>query len=103
MQIGRLVRPLAHSLLAALMLSAAASLGDGAMSRRSSGMGHRSRTSRLREENELVQAVREATARFKNVTNVAGPGRSYALMFGCVSGGDFGAMGLHYLNGLDSA
>ena len=27
-----------------------------------------------------------------------GPGEGYELMFGCVSGGDFGAMGLHYVN-----
>ena len=27
----------------------------------------------------------------------AGP--DYALIFGCVSGGDFGAMGMHFLNG----
>ena len=50
-------------------------------------------------ENELVQAVRDATERFKNVTNVAGPGEGYGLGFGCVSGGDFGAMGMHYING----
>jgi hypothetical protein len=50
------------------------------------------------EENALVKAVREATERFKNVTSVSGPGEGYELSFGCVSGGDFGAMGLHYVN-----
>jgi hypothetical protein len=45
----------------------------------------------------LVQAVREATARFKDV-NVA-QAEGYALQFGCVSGPDSGAMGLHYVNG----
>lgn len=49
-------------------------------------------------ENALVQAVREATDRFKDVTSVDGPGEGYGLVLGCVSGGDFGAMGLHYLN-----
>jgi len=50
------------------------------------------------QQNELVQAVRAATARFKNVTSVSGPGEGYELSFGCVSGGEFGAMGLHYVN-----
>jgi hypothetical protein len=50
------------------------------------------------QEGALVQAVRQATERFKNVTSVSGPGEGYDLAFGCVSGGDFGAMGLHYVN-----
>ena len=50
------------------------------------------------QEGALVQAVRQATERFKNVTSVSGPGEGYELAFGCVSGGDFGAMGLHYVN-----
>jgi hypothetical protein len=50
------------------------------------------------QENALVKAVRDATERFRNVTSVAGPGEGYELSFGCVSGGDFGAMGLHYVN-----
>lgn len=45
----------------------------------------------------LVAVVREATARFKDVTVAETEG--YALQFGCVSGPDSGAMGLHYVNG----
>src|SRR5262249_53584486 len=45
--------------------------------------------------NELVATVREVTERFKDVSQV---GTDYALLFGCVSGGDYGAMGLHYVN-----
>jgi hypothetical protein len=45
---------------------------------------------------DFVKVVREATERFKDVTVAEGEG--YALMFGCVSGPDFGAMGLHYVN-----
>jgi len=44
----------------------------------------------------LITAVREATARFKDVTAAKAAG--YSLVFGCVSGDDSGAMGLHYLN-----
>ena len=46
---------------------------------------------------ELVKAVREVTDRFQDVK--AAEAEGYALNFGCVSGPDFGAMGLHYING----
>jgi hypothetical protein len=45
----------------------------------------------------LVQIVRQATQQFINVNN-AGPG-GYGPAFGCVSGPDHGAMGIHYING----
>jgi hypothetical protein len=44
----------------------------------------------------LIQVVREATARFHDVEVAKSEG--YGLLFGCVSGGDTGAMGLHYVN-----
>jgi hypothetical protein len=44
----------------------------------------------------LLKVVREATARFKDVSVAEAQG--YSLLFGCVSGPDFGAMGLHYVN-----
>jgi hypothetical protein len=45
----------------------------------------------------LVKVVRENTERFKDVAVAEAEG--YALQFGCVSGPDFGAMGLHFVNG----
>jgi hypothetical protein len=45
----------------------------------------------------LLKAVRESTERFKDVHVAEAEG--YALQFGCVSGPDSGAMGLHYVNG----
>jgi len=45
---------------------------------------------------KLVQIVRANTAQFINVNNLHGTG--YAPLFGCVSGPDHGAMGIHYLN-----
>lgn len=45
----------------------------------------------------LVLAVRQATQQFLNVNN-AGPA-GYGPAFGCVSGPDHGAMGIHYVNG----
>ena len=44
----------------------------------------------------LVRVVREATERFRDVK--AAEAEGYALAFGCVSGGEYGAMGLHYVN-----
>ena len=45
----------------------------------------------------LIKIVRDATERFKDVAVAKAEG--YALQFGCVSGSDSGAMGLHYVNG----
>ena len=44
----------------------------------------------------LVAVVKESTERFKDVAAAEAAG--YGLMFGCVSGPDWGAMGLHYVN-----
>jgi len=49
-----------------------------------------------RNLNALVQAVREATERFKDVT--AAENEDYHLLFGCVTDDDKGAMGLHWVN-----
>ena len=51
----------------------------------------------------VVDAVRSATSRFQDVGVATAEG--YAPQFGCVSGSDLGAMGLHYVNGslLDDA
>jgi hypothetical protein len=45
---------------------------------------------------ELVRVVRESTRRFRDVNQAEAEG--YHLAFGCVSGPDNGAMGLHYVN-----
>jgi hypothetical protein len=44
----------------------------------------------------LVAVVRQATERFKDVSVAKAEG--YALMFGCVTGEDSGAMGMHFVN-----
>jgi len=48
------------------------------------------------QQSALLRSVREATERFKDVKVAENEG--YRLEFGCVSGDDFGAMGLHYVN-----
>jgi hypothetical protein len=44
----------------------------------------------------LVKIVRESTERFKDVRVAEAEG--YHLLFGCVSGPDSGAMGMHFVN-----
>jgi protein-S-isoprenylcysteine O-methyltransferase Ste14 len=45
---------------------------------------------------ELVRVVRDVTERFKDPAVAESEG--YRLAFGCVSGPDYGAMGLHFVN-----
>lgn len=49
-----------------------------------------------RQRGELVRIVRESTERFKDVAVAEAEG--YTLQFGCVTGPESGAMGLHYVN-----
>ncbi len=49
------------------------------------------------QKSALIKIVRQATERFKDVSVAEKEG--YVLQFGCVSGPDSGAMGLHYVNG----
>jgi hypothetical protein len=48
------------------------------------------------QQSALIKKVREVTERFKDVAEAEREG--YALTFGCVSGPDQGAMGLHFIN-----
>jgi len=45
----------------------------------------------------LIKVVREATERFQDVEVAKAEG--YVLQFGCVSGSESGAMGMHFVNG----
>ncbi len=88
--------------LTAAAFTAALVAGLGGILARAQGPGapaaarHDSPDERKGPTNVLVKAVREATERFRDVSVAEAEG--YALMFGCVSGGDTGAMGLHYVN-----
>jgi hypothetical protein len=57
---------------------------------------HEQTPEQKRRTNALVTAVREATAGFQDPA--AAEYQHYFLNFGCVSGGDFGAMGMHFVN-----
>jgi hypothetical protein len=58
--------------------------------------GHQHDAGDEKVSSDLVRVVRTATARFFNVA--AAEAEDYHLLFGCVSGPDFGAMGMHFVN-----
>jgi hypothetical protein len=96
MKIGRLARPFEHALIAVLLLSSSA-WGAGAQTHDDHGGTMTSQQHKPNpRENELVEAIRASTERFHDVGQATKEG--YGLLFGCVSGGDFGAMGLHFVN-----
>ncbi len=45
---------------------------------------------------KLVQSVRKATVQYQDINKAISAG--YGPLFGCVSGTDHGAMGIHYVN-----
>jgi hypothetical protein len=49
-----------------------------------------------RTSSAFIKVVRESTERFKDVSVAIKEG--YELQFGCVSGPDYGAMGMHFVN-----
>ena len=57
---------------------------------------HESSSSQGNDAGAFVKLVRESTERFRDVSVAEAEG--YHLVFGCVSGSDSGAMGLHFAN-----
>jgi hypothetical protein len=93
----RSTRSLASALTGALLLTGLLSSGANAQPAGAhASTRHDSSGDRNGSTNVLVRAVREATERFRDVAVAEAEG--YSLMFGCVSGPDTGAMGLHYVN-----
>jgi hypothetical protein len=97
MTMPRPTRLLKPSLLAALAIAALP--GDDpvhAQAARPQTSAHHERESERAPSSEFLASVRAATERFRDVSVAEAEG--YSLMFGCVSGPDWGAMGLHYVN-----
>src|SRR5690606_30304769 len=84
--------------LCLLALAAAGTLplqaiGDHPPGAQRSADNHKRAHATKEHAGELVRAVREATRRFRDIDIAIAEG--YQLHFGCVSGADYGAMGLH--------
>lgn len=84
--------PFGRYALAALMLSGAASTTAAQSHDQHMSMQFRPGP----QDGALVRAVRDATDQYRSVSQAMKDG--YGLMFGCVSGSDYGAMGLHFVN-----
>jgi len=95
MKNGRLARLLERASIAALLLSSSVGVA-GAQTHDDHMMTSGSQQKPNPQQGALVKAVRDATERFRDVSQAEKEG--YGLLFGCVSGGDYGAMGLHYVN-----
>ena len=96
---GRFATRIRYSMLAlgVLTVGASCAVAQSGHSQLAPTPMHQMSRGQDAKANELVKVVREATDRFKNVSAAMAEG--YQLQFGCVSGSDSGAMGLHYVNG----
>jgi len=99
MKIGRFAKHIGYSIVGVLVLM-------GSWSSRAAAHDDHTPLSTSHQEttpdqknkaSALVKVVRESTERFRDVWVAEAEG--YALQFGCVSGSDVGAMGLHFVNG----
>jgi len=100
MKFGRFARTLEYSVFAILVLIGAGSSRVLARESHTYPISSQQRDHAWEQNdqaNALIKVVRESTERFKDVraAEVAG----YHLQFGCVSGPDSGAMGMHFVNG----
>jgi hypothetical protein len=96
------MKPVAHygTAVGFLVVGGLVSLGVPAVQARGqegqTQASHHATTARQVVKGGLVDIVRQATERYRDVSVAEDDG--YTLMFGCVSGPDSGAMGLHYVN-----
>lgn len=93
MKVIRFAKPFGYSSIGVLVLMGLLSPLIGAQGDRTLRTAHHHEPA---IDNALVRIVRESTERFHDVTVAEAEG--YHLLFGCVSGPDSGAMGLHYVN-----
>ena len=94
MKVARLVKQFGFSAVGALMVLTSA--GTAAAQDHNHLVVQAPQTAEQKKQaNDLVATVREVTERYKDVSQAA---PDYGLLFGCVSGGDYGAMGLHFVN-----
>jgi hypothetical protein len=100
MKVRQLARKIEYSLLCVVVPMSLCPIRAAAQEEQGHGLvaQHREQTAEQKSQaGALVRVVREATERFKDVA--AAEAEGYALQFGCVSGPDIGAMGMHFVNG----
>jgi len=92
MKVRRFAMQIQYSMIALVLMSV-----FPLRARAQDSHSHKTTQDQKRKGGELVKMVRESTERFKDVGEAER--EHYSLMFGCVSGPDAGAMGLHFVNG----
>jgi hypothetical protein len=99
MRVGRFAMQFQYSMMALVLMSVCPSraLAQDGHSHTLTAQHQQQTQAQQSNPGALVKVVRDATARFKDVSVAQAEG--YALQFGCVSGESAGAMGLHYVNG----
>jgi hypothetical protein len=98
MTMGRFFRKVRFSVVAAALLlsgSASRALAQTDHDHSPAGPPQEQTIDQKARANALVKIVRQVTAGFQTPDTLP---QEYQLVLGCVSGGDFGAMGLHFLN-----
>jgi hypothetical protein len=94
-KVRRFAKQFRYSIVAYLVVSVC-SMRAPAQDGHSHTMAQQNQETTTNQQSVLLKHVRAATARFKDVSEAERA--HYALLFGCVSGPDEGAMGLHYVN-----
>ncbi len=98
MKVGRF--KLTHSMICVLVLTtlwSARALAQDSHSHSMASQHHEMTADQQNQASALIKIVRDSTDRFQDVSQAEAEG--YHLQFGCVSGPDSGAMGLHFVNG----
>ena len=99
MNVGRFARQYQYSMIGVLVLTScwpSRALAQDHDAHMTTAQHQPQTAEQKKQANSLVRIVRDATERFRDVSVAEGEG--YGLLFGCVSGGDYGAMGLHFVN-----
>ncbi len=94
MRIGRLAKQFQHSMLAFFLVGVCPS---GTLAQNGHSHTPPAQSQQLTPaQSTLLKIVRDSTERFKDVSVAEAEG--YSLLFGCVSGPEAGAMGMHFVN-----
>jgi hypothetical protein len=99
MKTGRFATQLEYSLIGFLVLMSlwpSRALAQHDQTHTVTSQHHEPTPSQKNQASALVKVVRESTERFRDVA--VAEAEEYDLLFGCVSGSDYGAMGLHFAN-----
>ena len=97
MKIGRFATQFQYSIIALMSICLSRALAQDSHSHKLTPQHHELTPDQQDKASALIKIVRESTERFKDVSVAQAEG--YALQFGCVTGSDNGAMGLHFVNG----